>query len=290
VEQEVRRQAADLARQWRARIEQAAYEARRAERRYKAVEPENRVVARTLEGEWEARLRDLEQVEWQCEEARRQKRVELTDDDRVRIRALARDLPRVWRAPTTAPADRKAMLRVVIEAIALIPIEVPQRTTRLRVQWHSGAVTELVVPRPDRRHRLRTPDPAVARIREMAAAGERDEAIAQRLNGDGVPTGKGKPWTVWAVRWVRQRCKIVLVAPDAPRRMPVPDQHPDGRYSVGGAAKHFGVSPHVVRSWLRRGLVPGQPEPYGPYARVWWLTIDETTAARLAASTPIRAR
>lgn len=71
VEREVEGQAEELARQWRARIEQAGYEARRAERRYKAVDPDNRVVARTLEREWEERLRALEEVERQYAEARR---------------------------------------------------------------------------------------------------------------------------------------------------------------------------------------------------------------------------
>lgn len=106
VEQEVQGQATDLARQWRIRIEQATYEARRAERRYKTVDPDNRVVARTLEREWEARLQDLAQVERQYAMARQQKHIDLTAADRTRIRALARDLPAVWRAPTTSPAGK----------------------------------------------------------------------------------------------------------------------------------------------------------------------------------------
>jgi Recombinase/Recombinase zinc beta ribbon domain len=96
VEQEVAGQAAELAQQWRARREQAAYEARRAEKRYKAVDPDNRVVARTLEHDWEMKLRELEEVDRQYAEARRTKRVDLTEDDRARVRELARDLPAVW--------------------------------------------------------------------------------------------------------------------------------------------------------------------------------------------------
>ena len=118
VEGEVQQQADALEKAWRARIEQVRYEARRAERRYKAVDPDNRVVARTLESDWEHRLLDLEAVEQQYAEARRHARVELTSEDRSRIRQLARDLPAVWSAATTIAADRKAMLRLVIEAIA----------------------------------------------------------------------------------------------------------------------------------------------------------------------------
>lgn len=282
VEQEVGRQADELAHLWRARIEQASYEARRAERRYKAVDAENRVVARTLEREWEARLRQLEEVEREYEAARRQKRVELREEDRWGIRALARDLPAIWQASTTAPADRKAMLRLVIEAIALFPVEVPERTTRVRVQWHSGVVSELTVPRPDRRQRRRTPERAVERIQQLATAGERDDVIADRLNAEGIVTGFGKRWNVWAVRWARQRNGIARVAPDAPRRTPVPERHPDGRYSVFGAAKRFGVSPHVVRRWLRQELITGRQESYGVYRSVWWLDIDDATGTSLA--------
>src|SRR5262245_26535003 len=101
VEHEVASQAEDLAQQWRARREQASYEARRAEKRYKAVDPDNRVVARNLEREWESKLRELEEVERQYAEARRTKPVDLSDADRARVRALARDLPAVWRSPLT---------------------------------------------------------------------------------------------------------------------------------------------------------------------------------------------
>jgi uncharacterized protein YndB with AHSA1/START domain len=147
VEHEVQQQADSLEKAWRARIEQARYEARRAERRYKAVDPDNRVVARTLESDWEQRLRELESVEQQYAEARGSARVELTTQDRERIRQLARDLPAVWAAPTTSPADRKAMLRLAIEAVAVNPVDVPRRSTRIKVQWTSGAVDERMVPR-----------------------------------------------------------------------------------------------------------------------------------------------
>jgi uncharacterized protein YndB with AHSA1/START domain len=118
VEREVQQQADALAKAWRTRIEQVGYEARRAERRYKAVDPDNRVVARTLESDWEQRLRELEAVEQEYAEARRRARVELTAQDRARIRQLAHDLPAVWAAPTTLAADRKTMLPLAPPRIA----------------------------------------------------------------------------------------------------------------------------------------------------------------------------
>ena len=226
VDHEVAGHAEELAQQWRARREQAAYEARRAEKRYKAVDPDNRVVARTLEREWESKLRELEEVERQYAEARRTKRVELSEDDRARVRELARDLPAVWRSPVTPPADRKAMMRLVIEAIALSPIEVPRRATRVKVAWQSGTVTEIEVPRPHRRDLFRTPPAAVERMRALAAAGRHDEEIAEILNAEGMRTGRGLAWTTWAVRWTRKKERICRVAPDRPRRELLPDRFP----------------------------------------------------------------
>jgi hypothetical protein len=256
------------------------YEARRAERRYKAVDPDNRVVTRTLEHEWEDRLRELEEVQRDYARSRREKRADLTAEDHARIRALGRDLPAVFRAITTTAAERKAMLRLVIEAISLTPLEVPQRATRVRVQWQSGNVSEFQVDRPGRQ-RMRTPQTAERRIRELAQEGLRDEEIARQLDGEGVVTGQGKAWNVYSVRWARRRCGIELVAPDLPRRLPLPDRHPDGRYSVAGAARLLGVSTNVVRTFIKRGLVTAQRAPCWPYQNVWWLQLDDTDVARL---------
>ena len=71
------------------------------------------------------------------------------------------------------------------------------------------------------------------------------------------------------------------LAPDRPRRDLLPDRYPDGRYSVAGAAKRFGVRPDVVRGWIKRGLVSGERYDFQVHRRVWWLEIAEDTAARL---------
>jgi len=270
VDREVDKQAEALDQQWRSRLEQAGYEARRAGRRYKAVDPENRVVARTLEREWEERLGELEEIERQHTRAKREQRVELSEEDRARIRAIAKELPRVWKASTTSKADRKAMLRLVIEAIALSPLDVPRRATRVRVEWKSGAVSELEVARPGRRDVRRPPPEVLQRIRQLAADGMRDEQIAERLNAEKAVTGTGLPWNDWRVRWARARDGIERTAPDLPRRPRLPDRHEDGRYSTAGAAKLFGVSVGIVRSWIERGLVKARKDVWRMHRNTWW--------------------
>lgn len=283
VEHEVRQQADSLEKAWRTRIEQARYEARHAERRYKAVDPDNRVVARTLESDWEHRLRELEAVEKQYAEARRTARVELTTQDRERIRQLARDLPAVWAAPTTLPADRKAMLRLAIEAIAVNPVDVPRRSTRIKVQWTSGAVDELMVPRFHKGEYRKNPSQAILRIRELAAAGLRDDEIAAQLGAEGLRTGTGLAWHDEHVRQARSRYDIERVAPDRPRIHPLPHRHPEhGWFSIPGAMAHFGVSENVVRRWIAQGLVRSTQSDFAQHHNVRWLDIDDFTAAQLA--------
>ena len=282
VEREVDAQAGALHEQWKLRLEQAEYEARRAERRYKAVDPDNRVVARTLEGEWEARLRDLEEVRQRFESAKSESRVQLTEEDRTRIRALVRDLPAVWHASTTTPADRKAMLRIAIEAVAIRPIDVPQRLTHIEVQWRSGAVDELTAARPSGGDWSRTPKESVDRIRELTALGNFDDAIAERLTAEHLLSGSGRPWTATAVKHVRIKHSIVRTIHKPRGRPRLPDRHPDGRYSIRGAMKRFGVSERQVIRWIKVGMVPATREAFEVYPSVWWLTIDEATATRLA--------
>jgi DNA invertase Pin-like site-specific DNA recombinase len=275
VEREAHGQADSLAAQWQTRIEQARYEARRAERRYKAVDPENRVVARTLEREWEARLADLEEVERQYTNTRRERRVELGAADREALRAIARDLPAVWRSETTTPAERKAMLRLVIDMITLEPIDLPKRTTRVRVQWRSGIIDERFVERPGGA----TPTNIVERVRGLVAQGLHDEDIARRFNDEGLVTAKHQRWTANAIRHVRNEHAIEKAR--RPRVGVLPERHPvTNRLSVPGAAKRFGVTTRVVQHWIHAGIVVGHRERYAQYD-AWWLDIDDELARKL---------
>jgi DNA invertase Pin-like site-specific DNA recombinase len=134
---ETERQVNEVEGQWKLRVERARYDARLAERRYKAVDPDNRVIARTLEREWEETLLALEALEREHDEVRRRVQLELGDQDRARILALARDLPAVWRASTTTQAERKNLLRMVITDVTLSPIDAPARMTRVQVRWET---------------------------------------------------------------------------------------------------------------------------------------------------------
>jgi len=278
VEREVGHQAEGLARQWKLRIERAEYEARLSERRYKAVDPDNRVVARSLEGDWEVRLRELEEVRRSYARARDERHVELSDADRARIRALARDLPAVWRASATLPADRQAMLRLAIEAVALLPVDLPERSTTIRIQWRTGAVTEARVARP--RSSLPRPrsEQAITVIGEATVEGLTDTETAERLNTLKIPAPGPGEWTQARVRSARRECQIIKRRNGRPTKVPLPECHPDGRYSIAGAARVLGTDPHQVRSWIRRGRLEAEVVPHAGYPHARWVHLSEARA------------
>jgi DNA invertase Pin-like site-specific DNA recombinase len=282
VEREVEQQSQGLAQQWQRRIEQASYAARLAQRRYNAVDPDNRTVARTLERNWEEALTALAAAKQAYQQAQREQGLELSEADRARIRALARDLPAVWHAPTTRADERQAMLRMAIEAITLSPIDVPTRSTEIKLQWQSGQVSVLRVPRPQRYEALRTPPELVARIGQLAGNGLRDDEIARQLDAEQLPCTRGPTWTKPAVQWIRRRYQIQRMAPDAPRARPVPATDAQGRHSINGIVERFGVSHAVVRGWITNKQVRAHKQAWLGDRHAWWIdATDEQIAALL---------
>jgi hypothetical protein len=136
-----------LEHQWQLRLERARYDAKRAERQFDACEPENRVVARTLEKRWNERLLALEDLEREHATYRDRTRIEISELDRRRILQLASDLPKLWRSRTITDRDRKLLLRSLIKDVSVRPIDVPRSTLRTKILWQTDAVTELEIDR-----------------------------------------------------------------------------------------------------------------------------------------------
>jgi len=116
--EELEQQAAQLEQQWQLKLERAQYEASRAQRQYDAVEPENRLVARTLEKRWNEKLQQLTELEIAYEQARKIERLELSSQQQQQILRLASDLPALWNSPTTTTAERKEMLGLLVKQVS----------------------------------------------------------------------------------------------------------------------------------------------------------------------------
>jgi DNA invertase Pin-like site-specific DNA recombinase len=270
-------QAGEVDRQWTLRLERARYEAHLAERRYKAIDPDHRVVARTLEREWNDKLVELEQVEREYHEVRHREALDLSEEDRARILALAKDLPAVWHAETTTPAERKNLLRMVVREVTVSPIEVPARLTRVQVLWQTGAVSDFTVSRKDKYTAQATPAETLALIRELYVTEKKDDGeIAAELNRRGLRTGLNRSWTVPAVRRARYGESIYRPSPKARRP---PDRRSDGLSSVHALAARAGVKPAVIRYWARTGAL--EPVAHHGPGRPHWFMLDATTIDRV---------
>ena len=257
-------QAIDLEHQWQLKLEKARYEAERAERQYNLVEPENRLVARTLEKRWNEKLQELATVEGAYEKATQVERLEINEQQRQQILRLASDLPALWHSVTTTASERKEMLGLLIKQVAISPIESPTRQTRIAILWHTGATSELIVNRPTSKQKRQTPTEIIDAVRELAD-GRTDAQIAELLNQRGLLTTKKRQFTKNSVNWIRWKFKISKTAPNV-----LTGIRDDGCYSTKALAEKLGVSIHTIHYWRQKGVLVAHQE----YQRgSWWYRV-----------------
>jgi hypothetical protein len=271
---QISEQARRADRQWELMVERARYEAELARRRFQAVDPENRLVARTLERDWEAKLAEVERLERESA-ARPALSTRLVDPaERARILALAQDLPALWQAATTTQVERKQLLGFLIKDVCLRRTET---TIEVAIRWRTEACTVLNIPRPKRSCDVRRTDPAaLARIRALAADTS-DCRIAQILNREGFRSGTGRPFTTNIVKQIRYGYSIPSGCPDRPASC-ADGYRADGRCSASVAAKLLNVTVSTIADWCQSGLLDGiQSTSYGP----WWILLTPEIIARL---------
>ena len=220
------------------RVERARYEAIRAERAFHACEPDNRLVARSLENRWEQKLRELKDAEAELAEHV----VPSTEPSREQLEALARDLPKLWAAETTADRDRKRLLRTLIADVTLTS-KPDSRELRVGIRWRSGAAEQHTVQRPPKpADAQRTPSPAVELIRRLAPD-HTNTQIAEQLNAARFQTRIGDPFAAKHVQWIRWRHKIPYPTTWAE----------DGELTVHQLAERLAVSAGTVYDWISTG-------------------------------------
>jgi DNA invertase Pin-like site-specific DNA recombinase len=266
--------ARQIDRQWQLRLEQARYEADLARRRFVAVEPEHRLVARSLEREWNAKLAAVERLEREYAAVPPPAAHLISPEERQRILALAQDLPTVWQAPTTTAAARKQLLRCLVKDVTLTKAAT---TIQIGIRWQTDACTTLAVPRPRRSADVRRTDPAVVRrIRELAPQ-HTDRQIAARLTKEGLLSGLGGSFTASKVQWLRYRHQIASGCPEGPLACRQ-GQRGDGRYTARAAAALLNVSVTTIAAWCTAGRLDGiQAVPHGP----WWVHVSAEEIAAL---------
>jgi uncharacterized protein YndB with AHSA1/START domain len=261
--------------QWRLQVEQARYQTERAERRYRSVEPENRLVARTLEAEWEKRLDELTAAEGELTRREHQHPQRLTEEERESIHRLGADLNRAWDAPTTTDRDRKELLRALLEEVN-IAVNRAEAQAHLTLRWRGGNFTEINVAIWHPRDSIvRTDEDTVDLLRRLAVHYP-DDKIAGIFNRQGRRTAYGLGFTASRVGSLRHHWKIPLFRP--------PQNPPEGEpVSIEKAAEILGVVPSTVHRWINEGFIAGeQTTPGAP----WRIRMDEATKSHFVERTP----
>ncbi len=199
------RERAAVERNWRLRLERAGQERQRAWRQYNAVEPENRLVARTLERAWEEALRAERQVEEEYDRFRQTQPVELSVKEREEIARLAEELPRVWAAARTSVEDKRRVVGWLVEKVV---VWAPWGSERVRVEvhWAGGVVTEHEVRRAVRSwQQVEGVEGLVEQVKKWRGEGRSSGEIAEELNKQGQRTPRGKEFTGESVRQLLAR-------------------------------------------------------------------------------------
>ena len=258
-------------------VEQARYNATRAERRYRAVDPDNRLVARGLETEWNTALQQVADAE--AELARRQtaRPKTLTPAERGAILALGDDLGQVWDAPTTTDKDRKQLLRTLLEEVNFTARrDGPDPHARLVLRWKGGAISELTVPLRRPQPKIRTDEDTIDLIR-LLAVHYPDAVIAGILNRQHRTTARGMSYTANRVGSLRTHWGI-------PRHQPSPAAPREGELlNVTQAARQLQIAPSTLLRWLNDGFIAGeQVTPGAP----WRIRLTEELRGMLTDNAP----
>jgi hypothetical protein len=247
------------------RVERARYEASRAERAFHLCEPENRLVARSLEQRWEAKLAAVAEAE-AAVEAQKAQRPPLPQ--KAELETLAADLRRLWSEPTTSPRDRKRVLRTLITDVTLTS-DPTGNEVRVGIRWRAGAHEEQVATRT----RMRTGQEAVELIRRRKQEGLRDTDIAAELRAIGLRTARGNEFGTRDVRNVRHSIGLARPSPLQP-----------GELTVSQVAARLGVKSSTVYYWLRAGLLHHRKKATGAVCIPFSAEIEATLRARPAVS------
>jgi DNA invertase Pin-like site-specific DNA recombinase/transposase-like protein len=238
--------------QWRRQVEQARYEAGRAERRYRAVDPDNQLVARGLETEWNQTLQQLADAEAELARRETARPKTLTPQEKSVILALGDDLPGVWSASTTTDKDRKHLLRSLLDEVnTSVHRNQTEAHADLVLRWKGGAITELTVPikrKPP--NRLRTDEDTIDLVRRLAVHYP-DATIAHILNRQGRRTARGLSFTAGRVQSLRHHWNI-------PGHQPGQNPKEGQLLTVTDAAKQLGLAPSTLHRWLHDGFIAGE--------------------------------
>jgi DNA invertase Pin-like site-specific DNA recombinase len=265
-----------LHRHWQQQLERARYQAERAKRQFDAVEPENRLVARELESQWEKALLDQRQLEEEFARSQQSLPAAPTRADLEAIRALAHDIPQIWDASTTTAVDRQIVLRQLVERVQ-VQVQGTSEVASVAIHWKGGFVSEHPLHRPLARYgQMGDYQRLLDRLKQLRATRLTSAAIADRLNAEGFRTPKGKAFSAWIIRTLLSREGL------SPSRgtLLFPGGCGHDEWWLGDLARALNMSAGGLQGWVKRGWVHARQVPTGGRYWIIWADGDELSRLR----------
>ena len=243
---------ARLEQHWKQRLERARYEAELAERQYRGVEPEHRLVARTLERAWEEALKAEAGIREEYDRWSHTEPQPWNAADRARVQALATDIPALWQAHTTTAAQRKEIVRCLVEKVE-VQVRPDSEDVAVTIHWHGGTTTEHVIQRAVRRYEhLKEYEKLREQIVVLRQEGRTAAQIAATLNQQGYRTPKTRSdFTEDNVRRFVSKQGLTEIS----RSEATLDS---GEWRLADLAQKLRLPNWKLRDWLRRGWLNGR--------------------------------
>ena len=270
---DLERERVRLDQHWQQRLQRAQYEIDLAERRYRAVDPDNRLVAATLEKQWEHSLRDRRQIQDEYDRFQHAIPTQITPDERDRIRALSSDIPALWHAEGTTNVDRKEIIRCLIDRV-VVRVRYDSQYVDATIHWRGGYTSQHEFIRCVHAYsQMSDLDSLMRRVGQLRQDGATCPEIAGRLNAeDFVPPQRHQGFNAMMVHRLlkrgglmgRERWHDELLGAD--------------EWWLADLAKRLNVSHRKLRDWMICGWVRGRQTPIQRYWIAW---ADNDEVARL---------
>jgi DNA invertase Pin-like site-specific DNA recombinase len=246
VQEELQKRVEEADRLRQQQVERARYQADLARERFMAVDPRNRLVANSLEADWNDKLRQLEQVQQDYEAQREADRAVLDEQTKEKVRCLATTFPRLWRNPDTPACERKRMVRLLIEDATLTKAE----SIQLQIRFKGGATESLSLPVPLPTYKRWQTDPQVVSLIDRMLDDHTEDQIAAHLNESGYHSGKGRPFKRLLIQNIRIKYGL---------RSRFDRLRERGMLTAEEIAEQLCVTTTTVNRWRRSGLLDGIP-------------------------------
>jgi len=279
VDLEAERKALD--RHWGQRLERAQHQVDQARRRYASVEPENRLVARTLEQDWETALSEQARLKADHERFLRERPQAPTPAELAAIQDLTKDLPALWRAETTTQQERQTIARLLLERV-IVTVIGDRKQVRLECHWHGGNQTSHQLVRPVAKLKALSTYPGlVARAGELHRAGQNCAVIAAILNDEGWrPPKRRDTFNSQMVRRLLASAGLIETKRRGP--MAVPERRA-GEWTINELAAEIGAPAATIYNWVQNGRLSSRLlKVEGRSAKL--VTADAATIANLKAA------